>query len=145
LLLADALAYACEQGVDTVIDLATLTGACVVALGEHTAGLFTNDEELAEALLTASSKADEHYWRMPLTEKLNSLLDTPHADMKNVGGRWGGAVTAALFLKRWVDIERWAHMDIAGPAFTDKEGDVTTEGGTGFGVATLVEFISSLA
>lgn len=145
LLLADALAYTCEQGVDTIVDLATLTGACVVALGEHTAGLFTNDDELATGLLDASAKAREHLWRMPLTDKLNSLLDTPNADMKNVGSRWGGAITAGLFLKRWVDIDRWAHMDIAGPAFTDKEGDYTGEGGTGYGVATLVEFVDSLA
>ena len=145
LLLADALAYACELGVDTIVDLATLTGSCVVALGEHTAGLFTNDDDLAAGLLTASAHAGEHLWRMPLTDKLNALLDTPNADMKNVGSRWGGAITAALFLKRWVDIERWAHLDIAGPAFTEKEGDLAGEGGTGFGVATLVEFVQRVS
>lgn len=145
LLLADALAYAGELGVDTIIDLATLTGACVVALGEHTAGLFTNDDALATALLDASGRASEHVWRMPLTAKLDSLLDTPHADMKNVGSRWGGAITAGLFLKRWVNTDSWAHLDIAGPAFSDKEGDVSSEGGTGFGVATLVEFIRGAA
>lgn len=145
LLLADALAYAGKQGVDTIVDLATLTGACVVALGEHTAGLFSNSDALAQDLLAASERAGEHLWRMPLTEKLDSLLDTPHADMRNIGGPWGGAITAALFLKRWVEIETWAHLDIAGPAFTDKVGDVSEEGGTGFGVSTLVELVQALA
>lgn len=145
LLLADALAYTCEQNVDTIIDLATLTGSCVVALGEHTAGLFTNDDDLANGLLKASEQASEHLWRLPLTAKLDSLLDTPNADMKNVGSRWGGAITAGLFLKRWVDIDRWAHMDIAGPAFADKEGDFSGEGGTGYGVATLVAFVADAA
>ncbi len=141
LLLADALAYAGEQNVDTIIDLATLTGACVVALGELTAGLFTNDDALAGSLLGAAKRASEDLWRMPLTAKLDPLLDTPNADMKNVGSRWGGAITAGLFLKRWVKLEAWAHMDIAGPAFAEKEGDFSSEGGTGYAVATLVEFV----
>lgn len=145
LLLADALAYAKELGVDTIVDLATLTGACVVALGELTAGLFTNDDALAEELLAASKRADEDLWRLPLTAKLDTQLDTPHADMKNIGSRWGGAITAGLFLKRWVDIEQWAHLDIAGPAFSEHEGDLSGAGGTGYGVTTLVEFVRALS
>lgn len=145
LILADALAYAQEQKVDTIVDLATLTGASVVALGEHTAALFTNDDELADGLLTASNRAGEAYWRMPLDEKMDKLIDTPHADMKNVGPRWGGAITAALFLKRWVDQESWAHLDIAGPAWNEKDDDLFPEGGTGFGVSTLVEYVLAVS
>ena len=142
LLLADALAYACELGVDEIVDLATLTGACVVALGEHTAGLFCDDEDLTSRLLAGAELAGEHVWRMPLTKKLDRLLDTPYADMKNVGSRWGGAITAALFLNRWVDGPKWAHLDIAGPAFAEKPTDRSDEGGTGFAVATLVEYLT---
>ena len=144
LILADALAYAQEQGVDTVIDLATLTGACVIALGEGTAGLFATDDELAEQLLEASRHSGEHLWRMPLTQKMDKLLDTTMADMKNVGPRWGGAITAALFLKRWIEVDKWAHLDIAGPAWTEKDDDLAPEGGTGFGVATLVAWVQSV-
>ena len=145
LILADALTYAQEQGVDTIIDLATLTGACVVALGEGTAGLFTNSDQLAQQLLDASREAHERFWRMPLTEEMDELLDSPVADMKNVGPRWGGAITAARVLKRWVQIDEWCHLDIAGPAMSEKEDDYQRKGGTGFAVATLVEYVLRLA
>ena len=145
LILADALAYTQQQDVDTIVDLATLTGACVVALGEGTAALFSDDEELAAGLLGAAKATGEDFWRMPLNKKLDSLLDTPTADMKNIGSRWGGAITAALFLKRWVDIDSWAHLDIAGPAYSDKESALAPPGGTGFAVATLVQYIMSLS
>lgn len=145
LILADALAWAQEQKYDAIVDLATLTGAIVVALGEHTAGLFSDDDALATALLEASKRAGEDVWRMPLNTKLDKLLDTPNADMKNLGSRWGGAVTAALFLKRWVQTPHWAHLDIAGPSFLDKEDDLSPSGGTGFAVATLVEWVSGLS
>mgnify|MGYP000017579397 FL=1 len=144
LILADALAYAQEQEVDTIIDLATLTGACVVALGDYTSGLFTDDEGLAGELQGAIDRSGEDFWRMPLHKKLDGLLDSPYADMKNVGKRAGGAITAALFLKRWVNIERWAHLDIAGPAFMEGESDAHAAGGTGFGVTTLVELAAAL-
>lgn len=144
LILADALAYAQEQEVDTIIDLATLTGACVVALGDYTSGLFTDDEGLANELQDAIAKSGEDFWRLPLHKKLDGLLDSPYADMKNIGKRSGGAITAALFLKRWVNIERWAHLDIAGPAFMEGESDAHAAGGTGFGVTTLVELVSAL-
>lgn len=145
LLLADALAYAQEQGVETLIDLATLTGAAVVALGEHTTGLFSNDDNLVARLQQAGVASGEDLWRMPLTQRLDALLDTPFADMKNLGSRWGGAITAALFLKRWVDLDAWAHLDIAGPAFTESEDPLGPKGGTGHGVATLVRFIEGLS
>ncbi len=145
LILADALAYAQEQGVETLIDLATLTGAVVVALGEHTTGLYSNDDDLAAKLQQAGVASGEDLWRMPLTERLDALIDTPFADMKNVGPRWGGSITAALFLKRWVDLDSWAHLDIAGPAFTESEDPLGPKGGTGHGVATLVRFIEGLS
>lgn len=140
LVLADALAYIQEHSVDTIIDLATLTGACVVALGEYTAGLFSNNDELANELLDVSQTCGEDMWRMPLTKKLDKGLDTPTADMKNIGPRWGGAITAALFLQRFVKNERWAHIDIAGPAWAEADTALSPPGGTGFGVATLVGF-----
>ena len=145
LILADALAYAQEQEVDTIVDLATLTGASIVALGDHTSALFTDDEAFASELETAIAASGEDFWRMPLHKKLDSLLDSHYADMKNIGGRAGGAITAALFLKRWVNIDRWAHLDIAGPAFIEGESDTQAAGGTGFGVATLVELAETLA
>lgn len=145
LILADALAYAQEQGVETLIDLATLTGAAVVALGEYTTGLFSNDDDLVARLQYAGDASGEDLWRMPLTERLDELIDTPFADMKNVGPRWGGAITAALFLKRWVNLDAWAHLDIAGPAFTESEDPLGPKGGTGHCVATLVRFVEGLS
>lgn len=140
LILADALAYAQEQGAQTIIDLATLTGACVVALGDHTSGLFVKDEQLHAELQDAITSSGEDFWRLPLSAKLDSKLDTPFADMRNIGGRMGGAITAALFLQRFIHIDRWAHMDIAGPAYTEADTDTAQAGGTGFGVSTLVRF-----
>lgn len=144
LVLADALAYAQEQGVDTIVDLATLTGSSVVALGRTTAALFSDDAPLADALLGAAHRACEDVWRMPLTADIDQQLDSPVADMKNIGGRAGGAISAALFLKRWVDLDRWAHIDMAGPAYAPEADDLRIQGGTGFGVATLVEFARGL-
>lgn len=142
LVLADALSYAQKNlAADTIIDLATLTGASVVALGEHTSALFTDDEAFHTELQGAISASGEDFWRMPLHKKLDAQLDTPFADMKNVGKRYGGAITAALFLKRWINIERWAHLDIAGPAYTEGPGDTHAAGGTGFGVSTLVHYV----
>lgn len=140
LILADALAYIQEHNVDTIVDLATLTGACVVALGETTAAIFSDSDDLVAQLSQAAAQTGEDFWRMPLTKKLDKAIDTPTADMKNVGPRWGGAITAALFLKRWVKINDWAHLDIAGPAYTEKEATTAPPGGTGFGVGTLVQY-----
>ncbi len=144
LCLADALAYAQEQGVDTIIDLATLTGACVVALGDYTCGLFTDSDELLGDLDASIESTGEDFWRLPLHKKLDKQLDSSVADMKNIGKRYGGAITAALFLKRWVKIDRWAHMDIAAPAFFESSSDTHAAGGTGFGVATLVTLAERL-
>ncbi|GAB4289390.1 MAG: leucyl aminopeptidase [Myxococcota bacterium] len=143
LILADALAYACELKPTEIIDTATLTGACMVALGMFTTGLFTPDDEIAKVLEGAASRAAEHIWRLPLTEKVGEGLKTPSADTKNSGGRFGGAISAALFLKKFVDPTiKWAHLDIAGPAFTEKAYEFFSYGGTGVITETLVEFIT---
>jgi leucyl aminopeptidase len=140
LLLADALAYAVELGAEEIVDLATLTGACVVALGEHYTGVFSNDDDMASALLDAAAEAGERFWRLPLDPRLRDKLKSDVADMKNCGDRWGGAITAALFLKEWVGDTTWCHLDIAGPAFLEAEGSLGPKGGTGHAVATLVTY-----
>jgi leucyl aminopeptidase len=142
LILADALAYATKLEPDAIIDLATLTGACVVALGEETAGVFSNDNTLVSSFLDAAAAADESMWRMPLTERLDGALKSDFADMKNIGGKTAGAITAALFLKRFVGDTPWIHIDIAGPAMTEAEWEYINKGGTGFGVASLSEFVT---
>jgi leucyl aminopeptidase len=142
LLLADALAYAVELGVDEIIDLATLTGACVVALGEHYSAVFSNTDDMAQGVLSASREAGERMWHMPLDDRLRDKLKSGSADMKNTGDRWGGAITAALFLREWVGDTTWTHLDIAGPSFTEQDAALTPRGGTGVGVATLAFYAS---
>lgn len=144
LVLADAIAYAQEFEVDTLIDLATLTGSAVMALGDHTAALFSNSDALADALLAAAQQTGEGLWRMPLIERLDKTIDTPVADMKNIGPREAGSITAALFLRRWVTVSQWAHLDIAGPAYMMSGDDYYAQGATGYGVATIVDFIGRL-
>lgn len=141
LILADALAYAVELGVDRVVDLATLTGACVVALGPHTAGIFSNDDAFCGRVKEAAAAAGEDMWVMPMQPKLKGMLKSPVADMKNVGERWGGAITAALFLSEFVGETTWVHLDIAGPAMSDKAEGYINKGGTGFGVLSLLELV----
>jgi len=143
LILADAIDYACEKDKpDTIIDIATLTGACVVALGPNTAGLFSPDDDLASDVLKVSKSAGEDMWRLPLTDDLNEQLKSSIADMKNSGDRLGGAITAALFIKRFVPSDiRWAHLDIAGPAHSEKDHAYRPKGGSGFAVKTLVELV----
>ncbi|MCC6623530.1 MAG: leucyl aminopeptidase [Deltaproteobacteria bacterium] len=143
LILADALTYAADLGVHRIVDLATLTGACMVALGPHTAGLFANDDGWRDRILAAAARAGEDFWALPLTKKLRPMLKSPVADMKNIGERWGGAITGALFLQEFIGKATWAHMDIAGPASADKPEPGTPRGGTGFGVLTLLELVSA--
>jgi len=142
LCLADALSYADALGVDRMVDLATLTGACVVALGPNIAGIWANDDDFGDKVKAAADRAGEASWRMPLAKKLRSMLKSPTADMKNVGERWGGAITAALFLSEFVGDTTWAHLDIAGPSFADKPDGHITKGGTGYAVLALLELIS---
>jgi leucyl aminopeptidase len=145
LTLADALTFGLRLEPDVIIDLATLTGACVVALGPHIAGVMSNDEALAREWLGAASAAGEDMWRMPLPPRLVEQLKSEVADMRNTGERWGGALTAGLFLKEFVGDKPWVHVDLAGPSSADKENAHVSKGGTGFGVATLLAFLRRAA
>jgi leucyl aminopeptidase len=137
LILCDALTYAERLQPDTVIDVATLTGACVVALGGVASGLFANKEALARDLLDAGEEAHDRAWHMPLWDDYQELLKSPFADMANIGGRWGGAITAACFLSRFTKKYDWAHLDIAGTAW--KSG--ADKGATGRPVALLAHYL----
>ena len=144
LTLADALVFADKLGVDAIVDLATLTGACVVALGNDIAGLFTPSDDLASELEKAAEGTGEKIWRMPMEDKYFEGLKSGIADMKNTGPRAGGSITAALFLKQFVkDTAAWAHLDIAGTVWADKENGYNSSGATGFGVRTLVNWALS--
>jgi leucyl aminopeptidase len=145
LTLADALTFGLSLEPDVIVDLATLTGACVVALGPHIAGVMSNDERLAREWLDAATAAGEDMWRMPLPPRLVEQLKSEVADMKNTGERWGGALTAGLFLKEFVGDKPWVHVDLAGPSSADKENAHVSKGGTGFGVATLLGFLRRAA
>jgi leucyl aminopeptidase len=140
LILADALAYAVDQKVDHLVDLATLTGACVIALGTEVAGVMTNNEAWSERVLQAAERAGERAWPLPMYPHFAELIKSKVADIKNTGGtRYGGAITAAKFLEEFVGTVPWAHLDIAGPAFADDENSTRDAGGTGSFVRTLVE------
>ncbi|YAF97919.1 MAG: leucyl aminopeptidase [Nodularia sp. CChRGM 3473] len=141
LTLADALVYADKLGVDAIVDLATLTGACVIALGDDIAGLYTPDDAVASQLEQAAETAGEKMWRMPMEEKYFEGLKSGIADMKNTGPRPGGSITAALFLKQFVKNTPWAHLDIAGPVWADKENGYNSPGATGYGVRSLVNWV----
>ena len=141
LILADGLSFAQELQPDLTIDFATLTGAIMVALGPYTAGLFSDHEEWAERLLSAGKRAGEDLWQMPMTGALKEQLNSDLADLRNTGTRWGGAITAALFLKEFAGSKPWIHLDIAGPAFLDKVHGFHPKGGTGFGVLSVLELL----
>ncbi|QGJ71154.1 putative cytosol aminopeptidase [Planctomycetales bacterium 10988] len=140
LVLADALDVACEQGADHLIDLATLTGACVVALGLEVAGVMSNDDEWQEIFLEAAKTSGEYAWPLPMFPEYRDQIRGTIADIKNVGnGRWGGAITAGKFLQEFVGDTPWVHVDIAGPSFIEKATDWQDTGGSGAFVRTLVE------
>lgn len=142
LVLADALWYARDRfDPAAMIDLATLTGAIMVALGVHHAGLFSNDDKLADQLAAAGRETHERLWRMPLGDDYDKLIDSKNADMKNIGGRYGGSITAAQFLKRFVKDTPWAHLDIAGTAMGAPSTEFNQSWGSGFGVRLLDRFI----
>lgn len=145
LTLADALVFAEKLGVDAIVDLATLTGACVIALGNDIAGLWTKHDELATQFAGAAELSGEPLWRMPFEEKYLEGLKSPIADLKNTGPRAGGAITAALFLNQFVKDTPWAHIDIAGPVWADKEDGYNSVGATGYGVRLLVNWILATA
>ncbi len=145
LVLADALSYAIKEfKPDRVIDLATLTGAIVVALGDEATGLFSNNDQLADQLFAAGVKTHERVWRLPIYKEYRSQIESPIADIKNSGGREAGSITAALFLKEFVGKTPWAHLDIAGTAFFEKPRLYNTTHATGVGVRLLVEFLQGL-
>lgn len=146
LILIDAMAYAIKKyKPHTLIDLATLTGACVIALGENIAGVFSNDSSLSDAIIASGEVTHERCWQLPLPEDYKKLIKSDLADISNMASsRYGGAITAALFLKEFVGETRWAHIDIAGPVYTKKATDYCGAGGTGFGVRLLCDLIESL-
>jgi leucyl aminopeptidase len=143
LVLADLLHYVNKRfNPKIMIDLATLTGAIIVALGQEYAGLFSNDEKLAERLIEAGRESGERVWRMPLGPEYDKMIDSKFADMKNTGGRHAGAITAAQLLLRFVDKTPWAHLDIAGTGMGSPQTDINRSWGSGFGVRLLNEFVA---
>jgi leucyl aminopeptidase len=146
LVLADAVTYVQRNfKPSTIIDLATLTGAILISLGHEWAGLFSNTEELAGKLQQAGEESGDKLWRMPLGEAFDRLIDSPIADMKNVGPREGGSITAAQFIQRFVENGvKWAHVDMAGKAWADKPGATYDKGATGFGVRLLDQYVADV-
>jgi leucyl aminopeptidase len=145
LVLADGLAYARQLGATHLVDAATLTGACVVALGMVNAGVFANNDEVYKRFERALDRAGEKMWRMPLDEEYREQIRSGIADIKNTGGRWGSAVTAAMFLKEFVDETPWIHLDIAGVAWMEENKSWIAQGPSGIAVRTLVEFVKDFA
>jgi leucyl aminopeptidase len=145
MILCDALAYAVKQKCDTIIDIATLTGACMVALGTYMAGLFGNDGKLIRQLQKAGEESGEKVWPMPSGDEYAEEMKSKIADLKNTGSKWGGACTGAAFLRQFVGDAKWAHLDIAGMDMFKKATEYTAEGSSGFGVRLLVTYLINLA
>lgn len=141
IVLSDALSYAVELGVDEIVDLATLTGACMVGLGSFTAGVMGNDQRLIDRILKASSQTGEKMWQLPMDDELRDEIHSTIADMKNAGTRMGGAIIAAMLLEQFVAETPWVHIDIAGPAYSEKKNNLRDIGGTGFGINTILRYI----
>jgi len=145
LILADALAYARQLGATHLVDVATLTGACIIALGHVAAGVMGNDTALVDAVLDTGESAGERMWRLPLFPEYRAQLDSKIADIKNVGGRAAGSITAGLFLREFVGDTCWAHIDIAGTAWSEKDEPHQVEGATGAGTRTLIALAERIA
>ena len=145
LILSDALSYAKKLGAKAIVDVATLTGACHVALGSICSGAFTNNQDLADKVIAAGNKTGELMWQLPMYDEYKEQLKSDIADIKNIGNRWGGAITGAKFLEEFVDKIPWVHLDIAGTYETDKEKGYLVKGATGVPVRTLVNLVLSLA
>ncbi len=145
LILADALSYAMKQKLSPLIDIATLTGACHIALGDVCSGIFTNNQEFVDKVIKAGADAGERLWQLPMYEEYKEANKSDVADIKNSGGRWGGAITAAQFLSEFVGDTPWAHIDIAGTFYTDKEQGYMVKGATGVCVRTLVQLAMASA
>lgn len=145
MILCDALAYAAKEKCDIIIDIATLTGACMVALGQYMAGLMGNNEELIKQLQKASEESGEKVWHLPSSDEYADEMKSKFADLKNTGSKWGGACTAAAFLRQFVGKTKWAHLDVAGVDLISSSIDYTSEGSSGFGVRLLVTYLMNLA
>ena len=145
MILCDALSYAAKQDCDIIIDIATLTSACMIALGRYMAGLMGSDEKLMEQLQRAAQQSGEKLWLMPSGDEYAEEMKSKIADLKNVGSRWGGACTAAAFLRQFVDDKKWAHLDIAGMDIIEKPTEFSTQGSSGFGVRLLTTYLMNLA
>jgi leucyl aminopeptidase len=143
LVLCDALTWAQQQFKPAaIVDIATLTGAMIISLGHEHGGIFSNDDALADGLLAAGRASGDKLWRFPLSPAYDKLIDSPIADMKNVGPRWGGSITAAQYLQRFIDEGTpWAHLDIAGMVWADKPGATWDKGATGFGVRLIDRYV----
>jgi leucyl aminopeptidase len=141
LILADALTYAGRFKPAVIIDLATLTGACIVALGEHVIGMMGNDDNMKKKIREAGEATGERVWELPLWEEYQELIKSDVADYKNTGGRSAGTITAAVFLSKFVGEYPWVHLDIAGPAWQSKDSPYIPKGASGVGVRLLIEFL----
>jgi leucyl aminopeptidase len=145
MVLADAVWYACEQGAKRVIDIATLTGAVIIALGNETSGIITNTDELAEAIKAAGKKAGEAFWQLPSLPECKEAIKSDVADLLNSAGRPGGCITGGLFVGEFIkEGVEWAHLDIGGTSTATKASGFKAQGGTGFGVMTLVRYAGTL-
>jgi leucyl aminopeptidase len=144
MILCDALSYAAKQDCDIIIDIATLTGACRVALGTYMSGLMGNDEKLLQQLQKAALLSGEKVWPMPSGDEYAEEMKSKIADLKNIGSKWGGACTAAAFLRQFVGEKKWAHLDIAGVEIIEKPTEFSAEGSSGFGVRLLTTFLMNL-
>jgi leucyl aminopeptidase len=144
MLLCDAISYAAKQKCDIIIDIATLTGACMVALGKYMAGLMSNDDKLIKQLQKASEDSGEKVWHMPSGDEYAQEMKSKIADLKNIGSKWGGACTAAAFLRQFAGDVKWAHLDIAGMDLFSKPTGFFAEGSTGFGVRLLTTYLINL-
>ena len=144
LVLADALCLAAELEPDCIIDAATLTGACMVALGTRVAGILGNDQRLVDKLIACGGETGESLWQLPLVEDYEEDIKSSVADIRNIGGGYAGTISAALFLRHFVGKTKWAHLDIAGPAYTEKGMQYLPKGGTGFGIRTLLAYLDAI-
>jgi leucyl aminopeptidase len=145
LVLADGLSYAKQLGATHLIDAATLTGACVVALGMINAGVFSNNEETYQHFSDALKISGERFWRLPLEDEYSEMIRSNIADIMNTGGRWGGAITAAMFLKEFAEDTPWIHLDIAGVAWAEEQKPWIAKGPSGIAVRSIVEWVRSYA
>ena len=143
LVLADGLSLAVEEQPDAIVDIATLTGACVVALGTKIGGVVGNDQGWIDQVKAAAERVDEQVWQLPLAKEYRKLLDSNVADMKNIGGPYGGVITASLFLQEFVGDVPWAHLDIAGPMAADADDGWITKGASAFGTRLLVDLCAN--